>query len=179
MNPYFIFGVGFGGMFMLAKTNVRIFGNYMDWIRLQLLLWHVCCLSHPATRYLIWQSTLAGFLSMHYVYLLTDYRLMDETAAQFYKKVMFFDVKTTRTMHLALDMAVHGTPVVYAYCMLPTAGKAPPFLWLFTGIPHAVYARVLTGSWSLVSTKEYGGDDWMVVVCVLLGHWTAYATFCA
>jgi hypothetical protein len=172
MHPIAGMGLAYATMLALARLHPEIFGNYTDWVRLQLFVWSTCCMEHPWTGTLIWTNAAGCFYAMHGIYLLTNYCLLDELASRFYQN--YFGIYGSgRCAHLLADSVVHGLPVIFAYKM---RGGTPPFkyAWLVTGIPHACYTFAVLGTWDPARLYKLPPTPTnlipLVWSCVLGGH---------
>ena len=178
------FAASYAAMYALALQHPKIFGKYPDWARLQILVLYSCCLDDPWSRDLIWLNAVGVLLASHYLYMLSGYALLDNIGRDFFKNVVGYD-HSGRALHLAVDLLHQGAPALFAYGVHITEQgprpPAPPYLWLVTAIPHAVYGYLLTGQWGL---KTFYGPstgpwpkNWVIVVSVLSGHFTAFLLF--
>ena len=175
------FAASYAAMYALALKHPKIFGKYPDWTRLQILVMYSCCLDDPWTRDLIWIDAVGGFLASHYLYMLSGYALLDSVGRDFFKNVVGYE-RSGRALHMATDLLHQGVPALFAYGIRATdlgpRVLPPPYLWLVTAIPHAVYGYLLTGQCGL---KPFYGPStgpwpqpWIIQMCILSGHVTAF-----
>ena len=172
MHPIPCFAFVYCCMLALARRHPCIFGKYTDWIRVQLFFWATLCSENAWTESLIWTNAVGCYFAIQGIYCLTEYRLLDELAARFFRDNFGFQ-SSSRAAHVLADALVHGLPVLFA---LGQRTQAPPFrfAWILTSVPHATYAYWVLGSWDPAPLYRLPPTPKHLVpwiwACVVTGH---------